>query len=52
MRPVFYMLDFINFKYDERKLVGIQGNHPLRLSIYKFSDSEKYREGKVEKSVE
>jgi hypothetical protein len=23
----------LNKKYDERKLVGIKGNHPLRLSI-------------------
>lgn len=24
---------FSDYKYDERKLVGIKGNHPLRLSI-------------------
>jgi hypothetical protein len=47
---VYYIDYFIN-KYDERKLVGTKGNHPLRLSYYKFSDSEKYCKGKVEKHV-
>lgn len=38
-------------KYDESKLVGIQGNHPLRLSIINLAIVKQYREGTVEKSV-
>jgi len=41
MNIIFYLIE-----YDERKLVGTQGNHPLRLSIINLAIVKKYCKGK------